>query len=68
MFAAIMQEAEKETGMYIALSDDKKLYIVDSENGEKFEIETSEIRVPKQAINSRKKSRKYHQRKNNEKH
>ena len=40
LFMMIMQEAQEETGMNIAMSDDKKLYIVDSITGDRYELDT----------------------------
>lgn len=59
LFAAIMQEAEEETGMFIAVSENRKIYIVDSVTAEKYELETVGCKPTNRQKNRSKKSRKY---------
>lgn len=61
LFVAIMREAEKETGMRIAVpkSEDRKLYIVDDITGDKFELMTTVEKVKNRRKKQEKKSQKY---------
>lgn len=61
LFVAIMREAEKETGMRIAVSksEDRKLYVVDDVTGEKFELMTTVEKVKNRRKKQGKKSQKY---------
>lgn len=67
LFAAIMQEAEEETGMFIAVSENGKIYIVDSVTAEKYELETVCCQHTNKHKNKSKKSRKYVSSKNKQK-
>lgn len=62
LFVAIMHEAEKETGMKIALHNEK-MFIVDNVTGAKFELKTT-LEKRKKAQKNRKSIR---QRKSDEK-
>ena len=60
LFVAVMREAEKETRMRIAVSEqDNKMYIIDDVSGERFELMTTVEKVENKRKKQVKKSKKY---------